>query len=223
MYINPSKSIVAGQKRGNAAPLFSAGFTLVETVIVVAFFSFLSVGISTVILNIYKNYNQQSTSLSNADAARKMAFSFASELRNATAGNNGSFPLSQAGNSEIIFYSSADLNGSIVKRIRYYLSGNTLYKGVITPTGNPLSYNSPETIRSVQTNLANNGIGAPVFYYFDGDYNGSGNPMTQPINVNQVKFVKMNLVISNSIGQSSGIFTVNAGATLRNLKTNLGN
>lgn len=203
-----------------ALPFFSAGFTLLETVMVVAFFSFLSLGMAEVFLSAYKNYNQQSASLSSADAARRVAFGFANELRNAASGNDGAYPLNKAGDSEIIFYSGADLSGAIVKRIRYYMSGNTLYRGVITPTGNPLSYNAPEIIRTAQTNLENSGTGVPAFYYFDGNYSGAGNPLVQPVNLNQVKFIKTNLVISSP---NAGTFTVTSGAALRNLKNNLGN
>lgn len=199
------------------------GFSLVEAITVIAFFVFLEFGLATLIVSINKNYNQQSLALSNADKARKVTFNFTSEIRNATSGNDGAYPISYAGNNEITFYSSADLDSAIVKKIRYYLSGTTLYKSVITPTGSPLSYNATPIISSVQTNMTNGTTGVPIFYYYDSNYDGNSNQMSQPININQIKFVKINLVVSLQVGQNTSSFTVDAGANLRNLKTNLGN
>jgi len=65
---------------------------------------------------------------------------------------------------------------------------------------------------------------APVFYYYGGDFNGSGSPLLQPINVNEVKFVKINLMVQRHTTENSNdTFLVNAGAAVRNLKDNLGN
>jgi type II secretory pathway component PulJ len=222
-HTNFPKLVSAGQKHKNAMPFFSAGFTLVEALVAITFFIFLEIGVTTVIQNMYKNYNQQSAALNNADLARKVTFGFASEIRNSASGNDGAYSLNQAGDSQIIFYSNADSNGAIAKRIRYYLSGNTLYKGIVTPTGNPLTYNlSSEVVSSVETNLVNGTANIPVFSYYDSDYDGNASPLAQPVNVNQVKFVKINLAILNQIGKNSVTFTISAGAALRNLKTNLG-
>lgn len=64
----------------------------------------------------------------------------------------------------------------------------------------------------------------PLFYYHDGNYNGSGNPLSQPVNLNQVKFIKINLnILKQLTATSNSTFTVSAGASIRNLKNNLGN
>ena len=47
--------------------------------------------------------------------------------------------------------------------------------------------------------------------------------LAQPVNVTQVKFVKINLQIYNKAGvKNTNTYTVTAGAAIRNLKTNLG-
>ena len=108
-------------------------------------------------------------------------------------------------------------------RIRYYLATSTLYKGVIVPSGSPLTYNlGQEKILTVQTDLIS--TTTPIFYYYDGNYNGSSTPLTQPVNTTQIKYVKINLNIlkQNTISDSS-TFNISTGASIRNLKTNLGN
>ncbi len=103
------------------------------------------------------------------------------------------------------------------------MSSGALYKGVIDPSGTPLSYN---TANEVTTKLISDmSIGAnPLFYYYDGNYNGSGSSIAQPVNINQVKFVKINLsILKQSVQNSTSTFTVSGGAAIRNLKNNLGN
>ena len=66
--------------------------------------------------------------------------------------------------------------------------------------------------------------GNPLFSYYDGNYNGSGSPLSQPVNINVIRFVKINLTVLKDVTpNSTNTFTVTAGASIRNLKTNLGN
>ena len=201
----------------------SAGFTIIETIAVLCIFTIMLIAINTLFLSVFKNPKQQFLSSNNIDGARIVTSNFANELRDATMGNDGSFPLNQATNSQIIFYSSAGGNGTIIKRVRYYLSNNVLYKGIVVPSGSPLTYNlSSEVVKPILSGLGNGT--SPVFYYYDGTYNGSGTPLSQPINVNQVKFIKINLMVPNQISaKDTSTFSISNGATIRNLKTNLGN
>ena len=202
------------------------GFTLVESIIAVSMFTILTLGITTVVLTIMKSYRQQSASLSNIDQVTMVASKFTNELRNAAYGNDGAYPLNSAGSSEIIFYSSVGASPNQTNRIRYYLSGNSLYKGVIVPSGSPVSYETgSEIVDRVQDNVVNNATSSiPVFYYYDGNYSGVGSPLGQPININDVKFIKINLIVLKQPGVSTTTnFIFNTGATIRNLKNNLGN
>ena len=64
----------------------------------------------------------------------------------------------------------------------------------------------------------------PVFYYYNGDYDGSGDPLSQPINLNEVKFVKISLILPRyTIENSDSTFLINSASAIRNLKDNLGN
>jgi hypothetical protein len=137
-------------------------------------------------------------------------------------GNDGSYPLSQAGGSQIIFYSNIGASGNNANRIRYYVSEDTLYKGVTIPTGNPLGYNlSLETIKPILTGLLN-GV-SPLFYYYTGDYDGGGTELLQPVNINQAKFVRINLIVEEQSLTGSSNFTLSAGVAVRALKNNLSN
>jgi prepilin-type N-terminal cleavage/methylation domain-containing protein len=199
------------------------GFTLIEMLAAIFIFSLIGSGIVVLIGNFFTKARQQNLILSDFDQARKLSLTFTSELRNANYGNDGSYPLNQAGDTQVIFYSATGGNTAIVNRIRYYLTGTTLYKGVITPTGSPLTYNvANEVVTTVQSNLANGAT--PVFYYYDGNYGGTGSALAQPINLNAVKFVKINLMILNQAGiKNTSTSNITAGGAIRNIKTNLGN
>ena len=199
------------------------GFTIIELIISISIFTVLIFVVLGLFLNVFSQPEQNIIAMDMIDQACIITSGFTNEIRNAAVGNDGSYPLNQASNSEIIFYSNYGSSGTAVNRIRYYLSNNNLYKGVVVPTGSPLVYNlALETVTTLMSGLEN--ASAPVFYYYGGDFNGSGSPLLQPINVNEVKFVKINLMVQRHTTENSNdTFLVNAGAAVRNLKDNLGN
>jgi prepilin-type N-terminal cleavage/methylation domain-containing protein len=199
------------------------GFTLIEVVVSLAIFSILLFVVSSLLITVFQNPNQEIISMNNIEHAESVTSNFVDELRGAVTGNDGSYPLGLVDDNQIIFYSNHGASGISVKRFRYYLLENILYKGIVIPTGSPLSYDvSSEVVKPVMT-VASNGS-APLFYYYDGDYNGMGNALSQPVNINQVRFVTMNLMVKNQMTtQDVSAFPVSAGAAIRNLKDNLGN
>ncbi len=197
------------------------GFTLIETVVAIGIFSMISAGIFLLVSSILVNANRQSGLLAGGDQARKAVFNLITELRNAQASVDGAYALATAGDQQVIFYS---FTGSTIDRINYFISNGQLKRGVTKPSGNPPAYNlAQETVTVVQDNVANGAT--PLFYYYNGNYNGVGNNfLTQPVNVTQVKFVSINLRVYNRGGlANTNFYTVTAGGTIRNLKTNLGN
>jgi prepilin-type N-terminal cleavage/methylation domain-containing protein len=200
-----------------------SGFTLVETLFTIFIFGILMTGTALLIQNIFSASRQQFGVLTNTNQAIFVSNTFANEIRNGNYGANGSYPLNQAADNQIIFFSTLPKGNGTVSKIRYFISGNTLYKGITNPSGSPLSYNGqPETITTLSTKMSMGGN--PLFYYYDGNYDGNGSALAQPVNINMVKFVKINLIILKEIvANSNSTFTVMAGASIRNLKNNLGN
>lgn len=196
---------------------------MIEVLVTISVFVFLIFGVSAMLSDIFVNSSQQLSSMNNIDQARSVLSTFTNEIRNAAAGSDGSYPLNQAADSQIIFYSNFKTSNSTVERIRYYVAGNTLYKGVVLPTGSPLSYNlSSESVKPVITSISNQS--SPTFYYYDGNYNGTGAALTQPVNINQVRFIKISLMVLNQITPTdTSTFPITAGAAIRSVKDNLGN
>lgn len=201
----------------------SEGFTLVETIVTIFIFSLIMLGTTLILRGMLVNSRQEGMALNNLDQARRIAATFENELRNSAYGSNGSFPINLTSDTEIVFFSTAPLGTGVPSKIRYYISNGILYKGVTNPTGIPLSYTaSTEQVTPLLTTLS---LGStPLFYYYDGNYAGTGSPLAQPVNVNSVKFISINLIIRTQLEKNSTTtFTVTGGGTLRNLKTNLGN
>lgn len=200
-----------------------SGFTLVETLFTIFIFGVLMMGTTLMMRDILSVSKQQFGVLTNTNQAVRIANTFVNELRNGEYGANGSYPINQAADNQLIFFSSAPLGNGTISKIRYFITGNSLYKGVTNPGGSPLSYNGQtETLTTLATEMSMGG--APLFTYYDGNYNGTGNALVQPVNINTIKFIKINVtILKDLVKNSTDTFTVSAGASIRNLKTNLGN
>jgi len=201
----------------------SRGFTAVEVIISVSVGILLMLVAADLLVSVVSNPTSQMASLDSIEQAKTVVSVFVDELRSSAVGNDGSYPVTLAQENEIIFYSKFRTTGNAVNRVRYYFSDGVLYKGTTIPTGLPLSYDlDSEVVRPVVTNVLNQG--SPVFYYYDGNYNGSGQELSQPVNINQIRFAKINLIMENLTSkQSQSTFPISGGAAIRNLKDNLGN
>jgi hypothetical protein len=180
-------------------------------------------GVILLVSGIITQTNAQGGYLADSDASRRLSFQIMQELRNSVPSNTGGYALETAQAQQIVFYSNID-GGIDIERIRYFVQSGKLMKGVTKPTGSPLTYNlANENTYTVQNNIANGGNA--LFYYYNGSYAGTtDNYLSQPVNVSQVTFVKLNMQVYHK-GKATGTAysTVIASASIRNLKTNLGN
>lgn len=202
--------------------VLSNGYTLIEVVIAIAGFTIIVLGVVSLVSNIFTTNRLQSTLLADQDQARKMSFELTTNLRRAESANTGAFALAEASPQQLVFYANVD-GGGDVERLRYFLDNGELKRGLVKPAGNPYTYNlGSEIVETVQRNVANGTD--PLFYYYTGDYNGEeGDPLASPINLTAVRLVRMDLRIFNKGGaQNTATYTVTAMATVRSLKTNLG-
>lgn len=208
----------------NSGKFINRGFTLIEVTVSVAIFSLLAFGVIAIVGRLITHSNQYGTLLSTTDQSRKLSSQMMGELRNAVTSATGAYSLDTAGDQQLIFYSDVG-NDGVIDRVRYFIQGANLMRGVVKPSGSPVNYNlAGEKTAVVQNNLANGAV--PLFYYYADTYNGTNNNyLIQPVNVTQVKFIKLNLQAYNSASRkgTSNTYTVTAGGAIRNLKTNLGN
>ena len=103
------------------------GFTLIETIVVIAVFTLIMGALFGSILMLYRTHDytwQQSMAI---EEAKRGIETMVKEIRAARTGEDGSYPIEKAEDKEFIFYSDIDGDGK-VERVRYFLgtanSGN---------------------------------------------------------------------------------------------------
>lgn len=194
------------------------GMTLIEMLVVIAILAIVSVALGKIFQNFYKVNDFTLQQAQAIDSARKGVFSAMQDLREATYGDDGSYPVGEAATSSVTFYANVD-GDATVERVRYYLTGSTLYKGVTEPIGSPPGYvgqtEATTTLARYVVNASTAPV-TPVFRYFD----SSGNELTAPINVSQIASVQTTILVDFDPNRSPTIFTLSESATLRNMRSN---
>lgn len=195
------------------------GITLLETLIAMGIFSLIMIAIGAFAKDLFFYNDVFTGGLTSYDEARKVLQPIASEIRSASSSSLGSYPIEKAANTEFIFFSDIDNNG-LKERIRYFIVGNILKRGVTIPTGSPLQYLSAnETISDIVHGVSN-GL-TPIFSYYNSSYNGNTAALTQPVSIIDVRLVKITIVIDADPNRPPAPVTVTTQVNIRNLKDNL--
>lgn len=195
------------------------GFTLVETIVVIALFSVLALALFGAVTQIYK-YNSMTIEQSNEiEVARKGLLTWVRDAREMTFGANGAFPIGRAENHRMGFFSDIDKDLS-VEYVEYRLSTTTLYKDTYEPTGNPPVYSTTTPTRTeiLSEYVQNLSQGQVTFRY----YNDSGTLIASPAAmISDIRYMRINLIVNIDPARSPGEFMLQGSATPRNLKENL--
>ncbi len=190
------------------------GFTLLETIVVIGLTAVVGLAIGNMILFTYQTnayLYQQSAATDNARRGLDPALQ---NLREATYGADGSYPLGSAATSSVTFYSDVDVDGS-VEKIRYYLSGTTFYRGVTNPTGSPPSYaGQAEATSTIAQYVKNFSANAKVFRYYD----SSGTELVAPVDVADVRSVSISVMVDVDPNRTPTTYSLTGSATFRNLR-----
>ena len=195
------------------------GISLIEVLVAIGIFAMMIIGVVALFNFSFRANKIVWEQLSTQNEGRKIVQDFVNELRSATYSSIGSYPLEKASTTEIIFYSNIDTD-SYREKIRYFLSGSVLNKGVIKPTGAPLVYNSGnEVITEVVHDVFN--TTTPLFYYYSQNYGyTSSTPLDQPVSLTDVRMVSFVLELEEDPRASPLPFHIESKTTIRNLKDN---
>lgn len=198
---------------------YTRGVTLVELVVSAAILGLIAYTMGTFQKDIFAlNFSAQNNLSAQLDA-RHVIKQMVAELREAAPSALGGYPIALASTSALTFYSDVNSDG-IKERVRYYLSGTTLKRAELTPTGNPLVYvDSNEKITSAVANISNGST--PLFTYYSSAFAGTSSPLTQPVTISNIRMVNVKLIIEKDPNKSPVPITVTTSVVLRNLKDNL--
>ncbi|HLD26293.1 MAG TPA: type II secretion system protein [Candidatus Andersenbacteria bacterium] len=196
-----------------------SGFTLVELMVVVAISSIILVILMRTLATAYplsRTIWQQASATETARVHLKRITKALRELRESDAGG---YPLVVADSHRLIFYSDLD-SDAVTERLRYELSGTTLQRGVLEPSGDPLTYDvANEVVSDVAVGIRNGA--EPIFVYYSGEYPADPAPLT-PSDLTDIKYIQFRLLVDADVGNDPAAVELVSQVQLRNLKTNLG-
>jgi len=196
-----------------------SGFTIIEVLVSIFIFTLIGLAVYSFQHNVFSLNKIISDSLAAQDEARRAFKTMNAEIRTASPSSLGAYALSETATSSFIFYSNID-DDFYKERVRYFLQGATLKKGVIKPSGVPLTYNpANETVSELAHDVAN--ATTSIFSYYDTNYDGTTQPLAEPINVSAVRLVKITIIIDRDPTKPPAPITLTTQISIRNLKDNL--
>ena len=197
----------------------SIGFSIIELIIGLSILGLIAFAIWIFQKDIFSLNNTISGDITAQDDVRRAFKTVTSEIRSASSSSIGAYPIDSATLTSFIFYSDINDDG-IKERIRYFLNGTILKKGILKPSGNPLAYNpANETISEIVHDVANGAT--PIFNYYDTNYDGFTPSLTSPINVLAIRLIKITLIVDHDPSKLPSPITFTTQASIRNLKDNL--
>ena len=166
----------------------SKGFTLIEVIVATAIMAVVLIFIGGFSLSVIDFKNFVSPVLEVQGEVNQSIQEIGLYLRTMNYSNLGAYPIVAAGTSTMTFFSDTDEDG-LAEQVRYFLNGNIFKKGVIKPSGNPLTYNpANEKITEIIHGVVS-GSTSTIFSYYDANYTGAEPAMAYPVDISKIKIV----------------------------------
>ncbi|MEK7601079.1 MAG: hypothetical protein AAB480_00915 [Patescibacteria group bacterium] len=188
------------------------GVTFIETLVWIVLFTLVMLAITQSVLYFYRTSNyviQESTAIS---SAQRGIDSMVRVIREAAYSDTGAYPIVSMATSSFTFYANTDTD-TPVEKVRYYISGTTLYLGVVNPSGDPAVYTGAEATTTLSDNIKNISQSVNLFTYYD----QNGAQISDFTQIANVRFVTLNLVADIDPNRAPTLLTLRSSAALRNL------
>lgn len=198
---------------------FQKGFSVIELLVAIFVLTLIGMAVFVFQKDIFFLNRFLTSSLGAREEARRTLKMITAEVREASPSSIGAYPIAEANSTSFVFYSNID-SDSLKERVRYFLDRTTLKKGVIKPSGNPLSYDpATEAISEVIHDVANGAT--PIFSYYDTNYDGTTPPLGEPVDIPSIRLVKITILIDKDPLQPPAAIILTTQVSMRNLKDNL--
>lgn len=195
------------------------GATLIEILVTIFIFSLIGFVIWAFQKDIFSLSDRLQGGLSVEQEVRKALKLMSAEIRSVSPSSVGAYPLAEVGSNSFTFYSDIDEDG-LKERIRYFLDGDVFKKGILKPSGQPLAYNDGEEVVVDFVSAIVNGA-TTIFEYYDTNYDGTTAPLVAPINIPNVRLVKITLIVDRDPNRAPEAIELSTQISMRNLKDNL--
>ncbi len=187
--------------------------TLIETVVWVSITLSAMLAIVTSVQYFYRTNNYAVEQAAAVSSAQRGIENMVKTMREASYSSNGAYPVIAMSTSSVAFYADVD-NDPFIERLRFFVEGNSLKRGLIDPSGDPPVYTNPETIVSVSDYVRNIDQAVTTFRYYDLD----GNLMTDLNDISALRFIEVTIVVNINPFRLPNQFTLRSTAALRNLR-----
>jgi len=197
------------------------GFTLVEILVVTGVLVLIGLAIANFGRDIFWQNLVWSRELVAESEAKIAMRHLVAEIRTAEPSNTGAYPIELASKNNLVFYSDINNDGKR-ERLHYFLADRILKRGVTAPSGQPYVYNlNTENISTLINDIIN--PDSLIFSYYGRDYDGtaSSSPLTEPIEVKNIRLVKIEFLIDANSAQAPVPIYLSSQVMMRNLKDNL--
>lgn len=190
------------------------GMTFIELIVVIAIVGLVSTALGGLLQSFYRDNSYLLEETQALNSARNGVDDAITELREASYGDDGSYPIASAATSSITMYADID-NDLAVEKLNYFVVGTTFYRTVTNSSGTPPTYPSaPQSTTTIATSVRNSSA-TPLFTYYDNT--GAQLPSTST-DVSKIASVKVQLLVDLNPNRAPNVFTISETATVRNLR-----
>lgn len=197
--------------------MMQRGFTMVEMLVVLGIVVLIGGALVTFFVSIFSQNAFVQNSLLGQQEAQAALKHLLAEARSAAPSDTGAYAIDTATPDKFTFYSDLDNDGTH-ERLRYYVQGGTLWRGLLKPTGAPLAYvEANETLSQPVHALATSSL----FSFYNANYMGTTTPLTVPINLPEVRLVQINLTVDADPNRPPPPTSYLGQVMIRSLKDNL--
>src|SRR3989344_502538 len=190
----------------------NSGLTLIESLVWIAVFVSAMLALTTSVTYFYRTSNyaiQQASATASAQHGIDLMIRTA---REASYASNGAYPIVSLAGNDFRFYADIDTDVGI-EQLHYYLSGTTLLKGVVEPSGDPSVYTGTEATSTVSEDVRNIIQSTLLFSYYD----KNGTLMSDYSKIGDVRYVSANLLVDVDPNRSPTPLSLYSSAAMRNL------
>lgn len=203
----------------NANISATRGFTLMETLVVIAINVIILVVVMTAIQTLYRTNSYSIAQSQEIESARVSIQNWIRDTREMTPAQDGSFPIATASSTAFGFFSDVDTTPDI-EYVEYSLSSSTMTRHIHKAFGSPVSYNftTPDTSLVISENVQNTNLGQDVFVYYD--TNGAEIPNPSAM-ISDIRYIEIVMVVNVDPVRAPGEFRLQGSVAPRNIKDNL--
>ena len=196
------------------------GFTLAELMVTIGVFTIFVLFASWILVDSLRSSDVVFEQLVTQNEGRNILKVIINDVRKAENSSLGSYAIETASENELIFYANVD-SDTLVERVRLWLDGTTLKKGTIKPVGTPLEYlTENEDVLEIAHNVLNLSQSNPVFLYYDENFSGTEDPLSQPVSESEVRVIRVYLELERDPTSTPAPLHIESSVQLRNLKEN---